>query len=108
MNIDYPIGRLSIVYLLSLIAVLSLRNKVTFVLLWVLSITPFIWKIIEHQVSGSIPLEYTFGFYTYFNDTHPNIASFFIYFPYYFGILLCLTTLPKAVRLLYGVSKKRK
>ena len=105
-NLDYPIGRLSILYLLSLIAVLNFRNKATFVLLWALSIVPLVWKLIEHQTSGSIPLEYTFGFYTYFNDTHPNIASFCINFPYYFAIVLCLTSLLKGVRSLYGIVKK--
>lgn len=105
-NADYPIGRLSILYLLSLIAVLSFRNKVTFVLLWVLSIAPFAWRIIEHHVSGSTPLEYTYAFYKYFIEDHQAIALFFRQFPYYFGALLCLTTLFKRVRLLYGIPKK--
>lgn len=105
-RIDYPIGRLSIIYLFSLIAVLGSRNKITFVLMWMLAILPFVWRIIDHHGSGSTPLEYTYVFYKYFSDTHPDIASFFINFPYYFSTLLCFTTLFKSVRLLYGIRKK--
>ncbi len=104
-NPDYPIGRLSILHLLSLIAILNFRNRFTYVIFWLLSILPFAWRIIEHRVSGTTPLEYTFGFYAYFNTTYPNIASFFINFPYYFAILMCLTILLRGVRILYGVSK---
>lgn len=104
-KIDYPIGRLSIVYLLSLIAVLKFRNRITFVLLWLLAILPFAWRILEYNISGSTSFEYTYVFYQYLYDDYSKTAQFFIHFPYYFSILLCLTTLPKTVRLLYGMTK---
>lgn len=104
-KMDYPIGRLSIIYLVSMILVLYFRNRITFILLIVLCVLPFALRFIDLHLSGPTSLEYTFAFYKYLFEDHRKIALVFIQFPYYFSALLCLSLLFKNVRLLYGFQK---
>lgn len=102
-KMDIPIGKLSIVYLLFLVFVLSYKNKVTYVLLWILCATPFVWKLATYNISGFIPTEYTYPLYKYFNEEYRKTALFFLKFPYYFSVLLFVTSLTRGIRNLYGV-----
>lgn len=59
MSLDLPISRLSIVYLVLILVCLFLRNKISFVALIILTIFPFVYKMMNTHLSGNLFTEFS-------------------------------------------------